>query len=90
MSAENIKTLLWTYLALMALLALTAGSAFIEMGIFNPILNIGIAAAKTILIVLFFMHLKSGSSVVRLAAGAGFFWLLLLFGLSLSDYLSRF
>lgn len=89
MSQNTITPLLLTWLALMILLALTVTSALIEMGILNPVLNISIAAVKTVLIGLFFMHLKGATNLVRLAAGAGLFWLLLMFGLVLSDYANQ-
>lgn len=35
------------------------------------------------------MHLREGSGLVRVFAASALFWLLILFGLSLSDYLTR-
>jgi cytochrome c oxidase subunit 4 len=48
-----------------------------------------IAVIKATLVVLFFMHVKFSSRLVKLFAGAAFFWLAVLFILMLSDYLSR-
>ena len=39
--------------------------------------------------VLFFMHVKYSSRLTKLVCGTAFFFLLVLFGLTLSDYLSR-
>ena len=75
--------------ALLALLGLSAGSALIPMGAFNEVANLGIAAVKALLVLMFFMRLKSDSPLLRLVAGAGFAWLALLIVLSLADLLNR-
>jgi cytochrome c oxidase subunit 4 len=77
------------WLALMALLATTFAAAFIPMGAFNSFANLLIAAFKASLVGLFFMHLYRSSAIMRLAAAAGLFWLLILFGLTFSDFLTR-
>lgn len=77
------------WLALMLLLAATAGSAFIPMGIWNGIANLAIAAVKALLVALFFMHLKEAGALVRLMAVIALFMLVLLFALSSTDYLTR-
>lgn len=86
---RETKTYIWTYAALMVLLALTLVSVFIELGAFHPVANLGIAVAKALLIGMFFMHLWESTSLVRLFAVGGIFWLLLLFGLSMADYSTR-
>ncbi len=48
-----------------------------------------IAAAKAALVVAVFMELAGSSRLVRLAAATGALWLLILFALTLGDYLSR-
>ena len=75
--------------ALLILLGLSAGSALIPMGAFNEVANLGIAVVKALLVLTFFMRLKSDSPLLRLVAGAGFAWLALLITLSLADLLSR-
>ena len=83
------KIYIRTYIALMALLVLTIASTSIELGAFNLLANLGIAAAKALLIVLFFMHLWESSTLIRLFAVGSFFWIFIMFGLSLGDYSSR-
>lgn len=48
-----------------------------------------IAIAKTALIILFFMHVKISSKVTQLFAMAAFAWLLILFIITMGDYLAR-
>jgi cytochrome c oxidase subunit 4 len=83
----RMPLIIWA--ALLLLLAATVGSAFVPLGPFNAIINIGIAAAKTVLVLLFFMKLRSSSALLRLAALAGVFWLSFMFMLTASDYLTR-
>jgi len=42
-----------------------------------------------VLILLFFMHLRDSKPIIWVFAGAGFFWLGIMFALALSDYLTR-
>jgi cytochrome c oxidase subunit 4 len=83
----RMPLLIW--LALLVLLALTVGSAFFPLGLFNALINIVIAAMKVALVMLFFMKLRSGSALLRLAALAGIFWLMFLFVLTATDYMTR-
>src|SRR5207248_3027754 len=83
------KVYLKTCAALLGLLALTWLSAWVNLGAFNLIIALTIAIAKAILIALFFMHLKSSSRLLHLAASAGVLWLLILIALTFSDYLAR-
>jgi len=75
--------------ALIVLTVLTTAVAMVDLRVFNPIVAMTIAVTKATLVVLFFMHLRYSSRVTQLVAGAAIFWLILLFGLTLSDYLTR-
>jgi cytochrome c oxidase subunit 4 len=77
------------WLALLLLLALTVGTAYVPLGIFNTVMNMTIAAIKVALVLLFFMKLRSASALLRLAALAGLFWLAFMFVLTAGDYLTR-
>ena len=48
-----------------------------------------IACTKGLLVVLYFMHVKYSSKLTWVFAGSGVLWLLILFALTLSDYVSR-
>jgi cytochrome c oxidase subunit 4 len=63
--------------------------AFVNLGIFNPVVALTIAVIKAVLVILFFMHVRYSSKLTMVTVGAGFFWLLILITLSLLDYLSR-
>ena len=80
----------WTNcLWLMSLLALTSGLGYVNFGFFNLPVALFISFTKTILIVLFFMHIKGSSRLLHLAAITGLLWLFLMLLLTLSDYYSR-
>jgi cytochrome c oxidase subunit 4 len=74
---------------LMMLTAVTVFAAFTNLGILNFPVAIGIAITKATLVILFFMHAKYSSSLTKLFVGMSFFFLLILFSLTLTDYLSR-
>ena len=75
--------------SLMVLTAITVSVAFINLGALNFPMALGIAIIKATLVILFFMHLKYSSKLTKLICGSAFFFLIVLFGLTLSDYLSR-
>ncbi|HXE79406.1 MAG TPA: cytochrome C oxidase subunit IV family protein [Vicinamibacterales bacterium] len=77
------------FAALMVLTALTVGVAFIDLGPLNVVVAIGVAVVKAALVVLFFMHVKYSSRLVQLVVIASVFWLLILFAITLADYLTR-
>ncbi len=89
MNDAVIRTHVLVWLALLVLLALTLGSAYLRLDGLNAAVNLTIAAIKTALIASVFMRLRSDGALMRLAAIAGFACLALLIGLSLADFLTR-
>ena len=77
------------WVALMALLALTTGLAFVPLGTANLFISLAIAAAKALLVLIVFMELKGSSGLIRAAAAAGFFWLAIMIALTTADYTHR-
>ena len=69
--------------------AITVGAAYINLGVLNPIVALGIACTKATIVILFFMHVKYQSRLIKMTVGAGFFTFLVLIGMTLSDYMSR-
>lgn len=85
----SLAEILWVWAGLMLLLAATIIFHFLGLGRFAIVVALLIAAAKIGLVVVFYMHLKYRPAIVWLFAAAALVWLILLFGLSLSDYLTR-
>jgi cytochrome c oxidase subunit 4 len=77
------------FFALLVGTAITIGASYVDMGPWNPVVAIAIACAKATLVVLYFMHIKYSSKLMKLTVGAGVFTFLILVGMSLSDYISR-
>jgi cytochrome c oxidase subunit 4 len=55
----------------------------------NVIVALLIAVTKATLVVLFFMHVKYSSRLVQIVVGSSVIWLIILIGITISDYLSR-
>lgn len=84
------KTTYFTiFAALMVLTGITIATSFVNLGPLNFPVAISIAIVKAMLVVLFFMHLKYSSGLTKLIVGTGFFFLLVMFTLTLTDVLSR-
>ena len=77
------------FFALLVLTGITVTVAFLDLGPMNTFVAISIAVVKALLVILYFMHVRYASRLTWLFAGAGFFWLILLLGLMMTDFLSR-
>ena len=75
--------------ALIVLTAVTIVVAFVNLGAFNFPVAIGIAITKATLVILFFMHVKYSTQLTKMFVAMAFFFLTILFGLTMTDYLSR-
>ncbi|MGC2403443.1 MAG: cytochrome C oxidase subunit IV family protein [Acidobacteriaceae bacterium] len=75
--------------ALLVLTATTTGAAYLDLGVLNPIIALGIACLKAVLVILFFMHIRYSSKLMMLTVGSGFFTFIVLITMTLSDYISR-
>ncbi len=92
MSERNVPTVMsftLVWVAQMILIFVSLGSAYVPMGPFNLVSNLGMSFVQMLLGALFFMHLKGASPLIRLFSAVGLVWLLLMFGLSLADFLTR-
>ncbi len=69
--------------------AITVGAAYVDMGVLNPIIALAIACTKAVIVILFFMHVKYQSRLIKMTVGAGFLTFIILIGMTLSDYMSR-
>jgi cytochrome c oxidase subunit 4 len=82
-----VYILVW--LALMGLLALTVGSAFLPLGWANTPVNLAISVTQAALVMLFSMHLRSAHPLMKIIAVIGFFGIAIMVTLSLFDVLTR-
>ena len=77
------------WIALLVLLAASCASSFIPMGRMNAAVNLGIAAAKALIVIVAFMHLPRARPIVWIAAAAGIVWLAILASLGGLDFAIR-
>jgi len=75
--------------ALMVGTILTVVVAKFDLGPLNNIVMLTVASAKALLVVLYFMHVRWSSRLTWVVAASGFFWLMILFSLTMADYVSR-
>lgn len=75
--------------ALIVLFLLNLGSAYLSLGVGNVAVNLVIAAVMAGVLAVFLMDLQNAQALIRLVAIAGLFWMILMFSLTFSDYLTR-
>lgn len=86
---RSLRTPVLTFLALLALLAVN-----VALGATLPFANVwiielAVVATMVALILLFSMEVIHEPPLVRLFSGLGFFWVAILMGMTLTDYLAR-
>jgi cytochrome c oxidase subunit 4 len=74
---------------LMLLTAVTVAAAFVDLGPLNNVVMLGIALFKASLVALIFMHVKYSTRMIPVVAVGSLFFLVILFAITMSDYLSR-
>jgi cytochrome c oxidase subunit 4 len=77
------------FLALLAGTGLTVAVAFVDMGVMNNVIMLAISMTKASLVILFFMHVRWSTRLTWVVVASGFLWLLILFGMTMTDYLTR-
>lgn len=84
-----VRTYVLIFAALLVMTATTTAVAFRDLGPLNDLAALGIAIIKAALVVLYFMHARGSPRMTKLVMAAALLWLVLLFALTLGDYLSR-
>jgi cytochrome c oxidase subunit 4 len=77
------------FATLMVLTGVTVAVAYIDLGALNAVAAIVIACFKALIVVLYFMHVKYSTRLIKLTVIAGLYWMGILFALTLGDYLTR-
>jgi cytochrome c oxidase subunit 4 len=86
---SSVKLYVAIFLTLMLMTAITVAVAYVNIGAMNKVVAVGIATFKATLVVLYFMHVKYQSHLTKLVVVSGFFFLIILLGLTMVDYASR-
>lgn len=77
------------FVTLLVLTGVTVAVAYVDLGPLNAVVAIAIACVKALIVVLYFMHVKYGTRLVKLTVIAGIYWMGILLALTLGDYLTR-
>lgn len=90
-AAKHEPALLYVvaWLVLILLTGISVLTAYLGLGKYAPVIQYGVAATQAAIVFILFMRLKGPASLKWVFAGAGFFWLSFLYGLSMTDYATR-
>ena len=91
----SVQTYWIVFGSLMVLMVLTVAAWYVQKHFVHlpEIVAVGIALAiaiaKTTLIIYFFMHVKVSSRLTQIFAVSAFVWLMILFVITMGDYMAR-
>jgi cytochrome c oxidase subunit 4 len=85
----SLKLYFTVFAILMVGTAVTVLVAFYDLGPLNNVMMLTIACVKATFVVLYFMHVRWSSRLTWVVVASGFFWLLIMFTFTMTDYLSR-
>jgi cytochrome c oxidase subunit 4 len=85
----SVTSYLVIFGTLMVMTAITVAVAYVNLGAVNTVVALGVASFKATLVILYFMHVKYSSRLTKLVVVSGFFFLIILLGLTMTDYGSR-
>ena len=92
MSSQHIVPIR-TYFVIFGLLMLgtylTVQAAFLDLGVFNTPIALGIAITKATIVVLYFMHVRYSPRLTMLVVIGSVLWLGILLAMTLGDYVTR-
>jgi cytochrome c oxidase subunit IV len=74
---------------LMVLTVVTVAVTYVHLGEFNLAAALAIAITKAFLVIYYFMHMKYSPKLFKVTLGCSFFFLMIMFVITMSDYLSR-
>jgi cytochrome c oxidase subunit 4 len=85
----SLRTYTIIFISLLALTGITVLASRMPLGAAHMPVGLIIASTKAMLVILFFMHVIHSDKVTWLYALGGIYWLFILIGLTMSDYLTR-
>jgi cytochrome c oxidase subunit 4 len=87
--SHSLKTYYLVYFALMFLLAVTVGLAFVNLEGLNLTVALVVASVKSALVIWYFMHVKDNPPIIPICIGAGILMLAVGVVLTFCDYMTR-
>ena len=91
--AKHVVTPVGTYVTIFVTLLIFTGITYWvaqhDYGMMNTPVALSIAVFKASLVVIYFMGVRYNTPLTKVVVVAGFFWLLIMFTLTMGDYVSR-
>jgi cytochrome c oxidase subunit 4 len=87
--SATLRAYFAVFTMLMVFTALTVGAAYVDMGLMNNAVAIGIAMAKAAMVMAIFMHVRGSSNLIFFCIFGSLFFLSLMFYFPLIDLYSR-
>lgn len=84
-----VKIYLAVFTTLLVMTAATTLISGVDLGPWNTVVALAIAAFKASLVVLFFMHAKYSPKLTRVVIFGGLFWLAIMLLITFSDFATR-
>jgi cytochrome c oxidase subunit 4 len=85
----SIKSYVLAYLALMALMLINIGIAFLNLGWANMFISITIAVIQVAVLALVLMQAYFEKPVIHVVMGGAILWFMILITLTFADYITR-
>jgi|SRR5690242_17902124 cytochrome c oxidase subunit IV len=85
----GLKWYFGVFAFLLIMTGATTAIAYVNLGVFNPVVALIIAVMKAVAVILIFMHVLESSRLTKLTIICGFFFLLVLLTLTSIDFISR-
>jgi cytochrome c oxidase subunit IV len=86
---DSIKTYAGVWIVLLILTGVTTAVAYVDLGAFSVVVALIIAFCKTMLVALFFMHVRHSTRLTKLVVVGGLLWLGILLTFTMADIVTR-
>jgi len=85
----SVRVYLAVFVALLIGTGLTVWVAYYDLGLLNTPVALTVAVIKASLVVIYFMGVRFNTPLTKVVVVSGFLWLFILFGITMSDYMTR-
>ena len=86
---DSARTYTAVWLLLLVLTGVTTAVAYVDLGSWSVAVALVIAFSKTLLVALFFMHVRHSTRLTKLVVVGSILWLAILLLLTMADVVSR-
>jgi cytochrome c oxidase subunit 4 len=83
------RSYVMVFLSLIVLTVVTVAVARVDLGAMNTPIALAVAGLKASLVIMIFMGVRHNTPLTKVVAASGFVWLIILFGMTLGDFLTR-